>query len=186
MVCVIPSVMVGGANSAAGRLVAGCPEGFMKTTDKPDRSSKHQLSDRVSANTYGNLEACAAVRLHRRQSSSASRPTAGAAGFLNLSQSGERPDPPIGSAKRNRKGPGEQSPRGLSNQSCKKSSVSAAAPAIVEADTHDVVGEATGLRNDLSQRRRAERLSPPGYAECPVETGASSVPQRGGQETYPP
>ena len=46
-------------------------------------------------------------------------------------------------------------------------SVSATAPAVVEADAHDVVGEATGLRDDLSQRRRGERLL--GLAEVDVE-----------------
>src|SRR3954453_24116332 len=40
----------------------------------------------------------------------------------------------------------------------RRQSVSATAPAVVEADAHDVVGEATGLRDDLSQRRCAERL----------------------------
>src|SRR3954463_3698118 len=49
----------------------------------------------------------------------------------------------------------------------RRQSVSATAPAVVEADAHDVVGEATGLRDDLSQRRRGERLL--GLAEVDVE-----------------
>src|SRR3954462_4343410 len=49
----------------------------------------------------------------------------------------------------------------------RRRSVSATTPAVVEADAHDVVGEATGLRDDLSQRRRAERLL--GLAEVDVE-----------------
>src|ERR1700704_154836 len=49
----------------------------------------------------------------------------------------------------------------------RRQSVGATAPAIVEADAHDVVGEATGLRNDLPENRRAERLL--GLAEVDVE-----------------
>src|SRR3954467_3246797 len=59
----------------------------------------------------------------------------------------------------------------------RRQTVSAATPAVVEADAHDVVGEATSLRDDLSQRRRGERLL--GLAEVDVkilELGGPATP----------